>query len=221
MQPNEIGNSEAATEKETMYFDGMKIKISDLLNDLKSNNHIEKPTKNQIDALLKIIGMEDTYSKIYNTLNEIIEKKDTTDQFFDGSEITKYSFPYLFVFTTIGVFNRQTEGFKLLFLMMLKASSKSHNKMTLGQLCVELNKKSELASAVTDELELALRNVFAHQTYWFEGGEIHYSEDATFQNIKRLDLVTLLMKAKKQNIILQALLRVFAEKINSGFFSDS
>lgn len=173
MQPHEIGNPESVTETEARFFDEMKEKISKLLDDLKTQNYIEKPTKSQIDTFLKIVNMNDIHSRIYNNLTEIFKEKNRTEQFLECSSrygITKDNFPEMYVFTMIANFNRQTEGFKLAFLIMLKKSFWTHDKdkMTLGQLCGELDKKSTFSDDVTKELELILRNVFAHQSYWFE-----------------------------------------------------
>ncbi len=170
MQPSKIGNPEAVTEKEAKFFDEMKVKISDLLDDLKTNGHIEKPTKSQIDAFIKIMTVNDRHATIYNILTEIIIYPETTQNFLNYPKtygITESNFPELYVFTMIANLNRQTEGFKLAFLIMLKKSFWAGNKdkMTLGKLCVELNKKStKFANEVTKELEVGLRNVFSHQT---------------------------------------------------------
>lgn len=225
MQPNEVGNPESVTATEANFFDEMKIKISNLLNDLKSKGHVEKPTKSQIDSFLKIMDVNDRHSKIYNHLTEILKNSESTKQFLDGSSkwgITKDNFPEMYLFTMVSSFNRQTEGFKLAFLIMLKKSFwvRDKDKMTLGQLCCELNKKSDVAFDITKELELVLRNVFAHPTYWFENGKVHFCEDASLQNPKTLELGELMLKTKRQNIIFQAFLRVFAEKVRSGFFSN-
>lgn len=115
-------------------------------------------------------------------------------------------------------FNRQTEGFKIAFLIML--DFQRNDTQTLGQLINNLNKSSTFSYDVTKELELILRNTFAHQTYWFEKGELFYCENVSFQNINSINLGTLMQKAKRQNIIFQVFLRVFAEKIKDGFFSD-
>jgi len=225
MQPNEIGNPESVTTTEARFFDEMKEKIGKLLGDLKTQKYIEKPTKTQIDIFLKIVNMNDRHSKIYNNLTEIFKERDRTEQFLECSSkygITKDNFPEMYVFIMIANFNRQTEGFKLAFLIMLKKlfSARDKDKMTLGQLCGELDKKSTFSKEVTKELELVLRNVFAHQSYWFENGKIYYCEDASLQNVQTLDIDKLMMKAKRQNIVFQAFLKVFAEKVRVGFFSN-
>lgn len=225
MQPNEIGNPESVTEKEAKFFDKMKMKISNLLDNLKTKGYIEKPSKSQIDTFIKIMTMNDRHATIYNLLTEIIKYPETRQKFLNCSRtygITESNFPEMYVFTMIANFNRQTEGFKLAFLIMLKKSFwvRNKDKMTLWQLCNELKEKSDMASDIIKELELVLRNVFAHQTYWFENGEVHYCDDASLQNTKALNMGELMLKTKHQNIVFQAFLRVFAEKVKSGFFSN-
>lgn len=222
MQSYEVGNPESVTQTEAIFFDEMKTKISDLLDDLKNKNYIEKPAKDKLSCFIEIMKMNDKHSEIYNILINIIEKEDKTKQFLKYSEeygITGNKFAEMCAFTMIDGFNRQTEGFKLAFLIILKKSFyKNKDKMTLGQLIIELNNKSNFSKHITNRLELKLRNVFSHQTYWFDGDNVKYCDDASMQNINKINLSELMKKSKEQNIMYHTFLRVFVEKIKSGFF---
>lgn len=62
--------------------------------------------------------------------------------------------------------------------------------------------------------------MFSHiKVIGLKNGKIHYCEDASLQNTRILDISELMMKTKRQNIVFQAFLRVFAEKVGAGFFS--
>lgn len=101
MHPDEIRNPESVTPKEAAIFDDMKIKIHKLLDDLKNKNLLKKPSKNQIDAFLKILEMNDRHSENYNILTKIMEDPNKTQQFLQNSSkygINQNNFPEIYIF---------------------------------------------------------------------------------------------------------------------------
>jgi len=215
--------SEEMTETERAKFEELKSKSHLLLDNLKTKGFLQKPNAETLTRFLKILEMNDEHSKIYNLLNDLYTNEQV-EEFLKCSAqfgLNEKNLPELHVFILIANFNRQTEAFKLAFLIMLKKDKSLKDKITLGPLSDRLREKSpDYAAAIVDELEVELRNAFAHQTYWFDNGKVVYCEDSSLSNPQEIELGHLMMKAKAQNILFQSFLHAIAEKARAGFFAN-
>lgn len=134
--------------------------------------------------------------------------------------LTEDDLRYLLYSQMIFVYLQNAEEFRtaLLFIMKFGKDKKINKKTTLGKLLKRLEElKIEKAETLTDTegviyVDYQLRNALSHGLFWFdEKGDLHYSEDVTFQNVSWTSLPDLYSKMRNQSIYTNCLLNVIAD----------
>ena len=209
MIDNEIANPNEISKTEAELFDIIKKNTHELLEALRANGNLKKPTKEQIDNFVKIIELDIIDSNCYNSIVKVFEDKEKAKKI--EKEID--NFPNLYIRLIICNFNKFSELFRITFLLILKEKQDT----TLGGLINNL-KKSNLPKDLIERIDVKLRNSFSHNTYWISNGKLFYCDNASLQNPKEMKISRLMQISKKQNILYQAFLRALAEKSKEGFF---
>ncbi len=193
------------------FLSDMKSKFNTFLEELKSKDLVKSPTNEQIRIFNLIKALNYLHYNYCHELTEIIRNSEQ-----DEDNIIQK----IYIHFIIDSFNRQTELFKIPLLLILKNADPKFYIGRLFKFLEERNIKS--LEPIKNDLEIDLRNAFAHQTYWVEGGEVDkivYCEDSSLSNPKAIEVDTFVKKYERQVLLARAFVDIFMEKGKSGFFN--
>lgn len=201
----------------------------DVLCELKRKGYL-RPTlrSKQRKDFHKILrtsnGLFDVFNMLFSIPNENGEfVYGRNKEFVDHNqkyEFTEKRYVNLLVSESLSVFLRNVELFRSCLLFILKTVDKTKMKkrskrkefwhtMAVGQLLRLLEKIcGEKGKKVKEKIDYELRNYLAHGLFWLDGLMIRYATDISFSTIDAIPLGDLWNRAKKQNMITQALIEV-------------
>jgi len=201
----------------------------DVFSDLKRKGYL-RPTleSKQRKDFPEIFRTSDGLFEVFNMLFTI---PDVKGEFVYGrnKEFVEHNRKYgfnekgyvnLLLSESLSVFIRNVELFRSSFLFVLETTKRPRKKkrggrkefyhrMGIGEL---LNRLVSICGSngkkIRDKVDVKLRNGLTHGLVWMDGLTLHYSEDITFTEIKKIRLDELWKNARDQSKVTQSLIKL-------------
>ncbi len=209
---------------EREYYDKIRPIFEELLNDLKRKNCLRRATLEETVHLIKIMKDKDEIALSLNMVDRIFRSEGELKRFLEINKdyFKDSSLAYLHVSQLYFQFLVSIELFRVLLLSYLKRGKKQlfTDSMPLTPFLNALKEVSpKYGKLIEDELDIELRNSFAHGTYRIEGPTfLYYTSVGELENPTPIPLHELWIKMKNHNLIYHCLAQLVSEKLREGFF---
>lgn len=211
-------------EGEREYYDKIRPILEGLLNELKRKNCLRRATLEETVHLIKIMKDKDETALSLNMVDRIFRSGEELQIFLERTKgyFTDSSLTFLHLSQLYFQFLVSIELFRVFLLFYLKRGKKQlfTDSMPLTPFLNVLKQVSpKYGKLIEDELDIELRNSFAHGTYRIEGPTfLYYTNIGELENPTPIPLHELWIKMKNHNLIYHCLAWLVSEKLGGGFF---
>jgi len=190
--------------------------LQDVFTDLRRQGYLRNSLRGRTERanFVSILRDSDNLFDSFNMLFRIRENVSLKE--FVGHNkkfgVSEKGMAYLVLSESVSTFQRYVELFKNCFLFILKSGRGFSSRMTLGTFLRKLVALTGTkGKAIADEVDVDLRNSLAHGLFWMEQLEVVYCKDITLRDRERIGLEELWMKARKQSILSQCLIKLIVD----------
>ncbi|MDH5770208.1 MAG: hypothetical protein OEZ25_02825 [Candidatus Bathyarchaeota archaeon] len=180
------------------------------------------------EKLFKIMLMTGDFGQTFNYMWKLFDPQNPNREYLwkklDQIGLTDHHRAYLWIQTMLSNYLVNVEAiFRFTFLFFLNEcffTERGYKKsdMTVSSLLKALKKLYPPVQNLDKAFDTDLRNSLAHGSFWFENGRWCITSDPHFKKVICLELLEVMMKFKKANIVAMAFTDVLFEEINKGTF---